>query len=256
MKTTFAFCLNILLMFCFMSCSEQEEWVKFSVEGGGVCMLPQEVRTLRIEGGVPPFSVSVEHSENISASVVEPTDAYPFWALQIETSGETDGIVRVADSEGRISDVSVAIDWIRLSYLLKGSELFMSPHLRALGMEKEIQEMTAGSSFPFKEMIMDFESFYNGCLNHKSFRDVPFQMDDKREHVTFSLSPEEQVNYRIEAVTLASDDPEHYKLLPSCALPPVYLLLEDFTDECRQRFPGLLGEDDYVRKGYYLEIQW
>ena len=40
MKTTFAFCLNILLMFCFMSCSEQEEWVKFSVEGEEyVCFL-------------------------------------------------------------------------------------------------------------------------------------------------------------------------------------------------------------------------
>lgn len=256
MKTTLAFCLNMLLMFCLVSCGEREEWVGLSIEKGEVWMLPKEVQTLRIEGGIPPFSVSVEHSGNISASVVEPTDAYPSWALQIETSGETGGIVRVTDSEGRTSDVSIVINWIRLSYLLKGSELFLSPHLRALGMEKKIQEMTTGSSFPFTEMIMDFESFYNGSLNDNSFRDIPFRLDEKREQIVFFPSSEKQFDYRIEAVIQASDNPEHYKLLPPCALPPVCLLLEDFTDECRQCFPGLLDEDDYVRKGYYIEIQW
>lgn len=63
-------------------------------------------------------------------------------------------------------------------------------------------------------------------------------------------------SFRIVAKKRVEDEPERYKLCPAYFLPPVSLLLEDFTEECRKAFPGVLDDDDYVMRGYDFKVLW
>lgn len=254
MKKLLAGFLPLLLLFA--ACSETERWEPFCTDPVSLNLLPLDEAVVRIEGGTPPYSLAVEDHEAVEAWL-EQTDGKDAWQLCVKTikpSQYEQTALTLTDNEGRTAQVIVYASFVQVSYRVSPGEVFLSPRLMQCKQRAELEDIACRRTFPLDEMRLSYFSSDGGYCDSKSLRDVPFQWDDAREHIAFAFSAEETFELLIHPLIAWEDDHAAFPWLRWYALPSSSLLLDDFTAECREFFPGLLAGDDYVLRGYYVDL--
>lgn len=245
-------CLCLTMLW---ACSDDAEWTPFSI-GGSLDLLPYEEKVVPIEGGVPPYTVKVEVPEAVTVYLETSEEVPEQWLMRVRTHSdkERSSQIWVTDAEGNETSIYVDAHVVSQSFFLKESNLVVPIQLNEEQLS-QVQSLIESESFPLEAaMRMDFETPLSGYLTMNYFRDMTFQIDEAREHISFTLPTGETSRFSITPIVKVEDNPDQYAYLRWWALPPVMLLEEDFTDKCREMFPGVLADSDKVALRYYFSV--